>query len=124
MKISNANSYEIAKCEVIEEGGQFYLSITCRCENESQVSLIDIPRVILPLDKHSPLEVTWENSYHRYAVPERVRLHLGDHDFYLKSHCGKYFTETVVEEKIHELTLDEIEKKLGYKVKIVSGGKK
>ena len=31
-----------------------------------------------------------------------------------------YFTETVIEEKTHEMTLDEIEKKLGYKVKIVN----
>jgi hypothetical protein len=31
-----------------------------------------------------------------------------------------FYTETVIEEKTHEMTLDEIEEKLGYKVKIVS----
>lgn len=118
------NSYEVKKCELIEEDGQFYLSITCLCENERQIREIVIPRVTLPLNRHTPMNVTGENSYARIWPYENVSLHLEDHNFKLKPVGGKYFTETVIKEKTQELTLEEIEKRLGYKVKIVSGGKK
>lgn len=118
------NNYEVKKCELVEENGQFYLSITCLCENERQIREITIPRVTLPLNRHTPMEVTWENSYARNWPYENVSLHLEEHKFKLKSVGGKYLTETVILEKTQELTLEEIEKRLGYKVKIVSGGKK
>ena len=100
----------------------YFLSATYRLESESDVRELNIPRIRLPI-KSNDLTIKdtrglscWND---RYMVAD---LGFG----YLTMGCLKtddhdvYFTETVIEEKTHEMTLDDIEKKLGYKVKIIN----
>ena len=92
----------------------YYLSAGYRYEDNGVIKYIYIPKALLPIDKH---RVTIEHSIDR-AFPV-CDIGFGELNL-LRNSDGQYMLERVIEEKIHEMTLDEIEKKLGYKVKIVN----
>lgn len=96
----------------------YYLSAKYRIEDKDSIRELDIPKIRLR------------------TTPKRVVIRSQDMDVWARpeadigfgfcelSNTGTreaiYYTETILEEKTHEMTLDEIEKKLGYKVKIVT----
>ncbi len=96
----------------------YYLSAKYRIEDEHSIRELDIPKIRLRTTPKRVVIKTYDGV--TWTRPE-ADIGFG---FCELSHTGTkeaiYFTETVVEEKTHEMTLDEIEKKLGYKVKIVN----
>lgn len=100
----------------------YFLSATYRLESESDVRELNIPRIRLPIKSN---DLTIKDT--RGISCWNDRHMVADLGFgFLTMGCLErdghyvYFTETVIEEKTHEMTLDEIEKKLGYKVKIIN----
>lgn len=119
-----------------QEDGTWYISMIVERETDKEVVGINIPKVKL-VGVNDDLGIFTE-----YAGDKKqgVRLRFGG------SHCSynhntydceegdlvfdtgikapkiikSYYSETVIKEKTHEMTLEEIEKKLGYKVKIIS----
>lgn len=115
----NMNKVKLTYLALNEDVCGYYLSARYRVEDEHSIRELDIPKIRLQI------------------IPETVRIRQEGDGPYINTsvnlgfgYCrldavendlGKvYFTETVIEEKPHEMTLDEIEKKLGYKVKIVN----
>lgn len=97
-----------------ERTGTYYLSARYRYEDDSGIEDIYIPKILLPIDKH---RVTLEKSIHMsFPVCD---IGLGPLNL-MEDSDGFYMRSKVIEEKVHEVTLDEIEKRLGYKVKIVN----
>mgnify|MGYP003292955981 CR=1 FL=1 len=96
----------------------YYVSVKYRVESDRDIREIDIPKIRLPINPNLLRLRTFGQYSHQceanigfgYLPCEYVKR--DGHDI--------YFTETVIEEKTHEMTLDEIEKELGYKVKIVN----
>lgn len=92
----------------------YYLSACYRVEDESRISDIYIPKASLPINPNRVF-FSHDPTYHGPVCDMGFgKLHLHENS------NGSYMWEQVVEEKVHEMTLDEIEKKLGYKVKIVN----
>lgn len=93
----------------------YYLSAKYRVEDEHSVRELEIPVIRLDI---SPNYVAIRQE--GLVCPE----YEADIGFGYLSLARMpempYYTERILEEKTHEMTLDEIEKKLGYKVKIVN----
>ena len=111
------NTADLMELHLYGHSGQYYLSAKYRVENEKSVREIDIPKISLGvMPDYLSIKQEGDGPY------KDIRANLGFGWLPLEpsGRMNAYFTETVLEEKTHEMTLEEIEKKLGYKVKIVS----
>ena len=116
--VSN-NKIELLDLQLNTEENGYFLSAKYRIEDDNSIRELDIPRIKLPVYTNS-MNIVSDNHY---GNPE-VSVDIGFGYCRLWRDCSRefpvYYTETVIEEKTHEMTLDEIEQKLGYKVKIVN----
>lgn len=91
----------------------YYLHTKYTVEDEQSVREIDIPKMHLRVDpRYVAIKYEDDRAYADIGFGYVPLIPTG-------RDCH-YFTETVIEEKTKEMTLDEIEKKLGHKVKIIS----
>lgn len=91
----------------------YYLHAKYTVEDEHSIREIDIPKIHLRVDPHY-VTIKYED--------DRAFADIG-FGYVPLIPTGRdchYFTETILEEKTKEMTLEEIEKKLGHKVKIIS----
>lgn len=116
----------IKELKTYEQGEKWYMSAIVEVENESKVEEYRFPKIRLH-NKSSEMQVnrSLTNPFDCW-YDTTVNLGFGQFEcFYGKDPKGVaagegiYFMETI-KEKTQELTLEEIEKKLGYKVKIVT----
>ena len=96
------------------KGDYYYLSAIYAYEDEGRVEDIRIHKALLPIDKHHVVINRSLNS----SFPT-CDIGLGELNL-MANDDGQYVSAMVIKEKVHEMTLDEIEKKLGYKVKIIN----
>ena len=103
-----------------DENG-YYLSGKFRVEDKHSIRELIIPKIRLNTSANALHIKTDFNSYDptQYA---QVNIGFGylPLDFATVDGVDIMFKETILEEKYTEMTMDEIEKKLGYKVKIVN----
>ena len=117
-KITTLKEYKL-----YPESGYLYMSLTYEIEDEHVIKEIHIPKIAtcIPMDK----ELSISHSNNCYGRILDVELNAGSMHYQLfraKTEDAEdvYVTEKILYEKPTEMTLEEIEKKLGYKVKIVS----
>lgn len=119
----NERRHELKNIELFEEAGQYYLKLKYILEDEHSVRELEIPKVKIQVNK---------NLYpHINCISQTI----GDSIYDLYAGYGDclpilpgetaeanhvYYTEKIIKEKRKEMTVAEIEKKLGYKIKIVS----
>lgn len=107
------NKVTLKNVELVEEKtGEIYLDLTYRCEDDKHIKEVHMPRVRLDLSWNGDIDLG----------DERATICLGDDNRYelYDTNTEARFTIRIIEEKVQELTLTEIEKKLGYKIKIVN----
>ena len=109
----------LKNAELYKEDGQYYLKFIYEVENDAEVSEITIPKALLPIRQNSCI-LNYPTVFHGIVDPPTIGLNDNIELALYKDEKGIYYTKKVIKEKTHELTLDEIEKKLGYKVKIVN----
>ena len=91
----------------------YYLHARYQIEDEHSIREIDIPKIYLRVDPHyAAIKYEDDRAFADIGFGYVPLIPTG-------RDCH-YFTETVIEEKTKEMTLEEIEKKLGHKVKIIS----
>lgn len=98
---------------------EYTLDLTYTVDSPTMTQELHIPRMVIPLNPN----VIKINGYPdpMYGICRYYFADLGFGEMRLSpDKNGAAFTVTTVKEKTREMTLDEIEKKLGYKVKIVS----
>lgn len=127
----NKKTHKLTHIELVEEDGQYYLSVEYLIEDDNRIEKLTIPRVVLPFNSKFMPDVTMgrDLAYFANNIPlYREEQYFIKTGFYEKLEIEKVngvcFILQTIKEKEHEMTIEEIEKKLGYKVKIVSGGKK
>lgn len=100
--------YEIGlqNLELIHEDGQYFLDATYIFEDSRSVREVTVKRILLPVD---PNNVSIDRSLYGRDL---IDIGYGMNTF------AAYF-ETILEEKVQEVTMEDIEKKFGCKVKIV-----
>ena len=92
----------------------YYLTPTYRIETKNTVSEIKIPKARLNVDHHG-----FTIKHHSEDGHDLCDFGLGPMPMNADSNNYNYY-EKLIETKTKEMTLEEIEKKLGHKVKIVN----
>jgi hypothetical protein len=99
--------------------GEYSLDLTYVLDSPTMTQELHIPRIAIPLNPNN-IKIKADCDC-VVGAPVRYYADLGFGEMkLLPDKNGAAFTITTIEEKPKEMTLDEIEKKLGYKVKIVS----
>lgn len=116
------NNQELKKANIYEENGNYYMRLVYEYETESGFYRRTYPKVSFP--------VTLLNipSMNIVSYIDRAYISLDDELTACDADCivsGKEFkrikfVDELIKAKPHEMTIEEIEKKLGYPVKIVS----
>lgn len=109
----------LKNAELYKEDGRYYLKLTYIVENASEIAEITCPKVELPLIPDKCI-INHSTIFYGIVDPPKILLYNDVELTLFQDKKGMYYTKKVLEQKTHELTLDEIEKKLGYKVKIVN----
>ena len=108
---------EIENLEIVKEKGKYYINLSVILESEKSVDRCKA-KVVLPVDTYK-FSVSEKGIYSPYSVfTDRgtfVDLGFGD----LRCVDDKITYENICK-KEHEMTLSEIERRLGYKIKLVS----
>lgn len=103
----------IKDVKLVQEKETYYLDLTYECEDEKAVYVSNIPRVELPC-LNDPYINDFGDNGAVIGFIGGVRLLIR------QDQNGALFSKILVEEKTHKMTVAEIEKKLGYKIEIVS----
>lgn len=123
MPKNSINSQKLEKVELWkeEETGNYFFKLEYLCEDESEIFKIIYPKVEtgIPLRNAYP-------SIDPGVFPNKDIYRLPFYCMYDEGHIafedekGNFMYKETIEKKTYEMTMEEIEKKLGYKVKIVS----
>ena len=123
--------YTFKEINTFQENNMWYMSMIVERETDREVTNIVIPKVKL-VDVNDKLMI---RTLYFFGKQDGMKVGFGQYDNLYECEEGElfyddgisspkkinaYYKETVIKEKTHELTIEEIEKKLGYKVKIVS----
>ena len=113
--------------QIYIQDGSRYLKLVYEYEDSYGIHELTIPQVEFPFGNRLNLTHIYENN----PALRRVSIHLcteGDvANVYLhnsKSYDGLvYYTDKIIKRKPKKMTIEEIERELGYKVEIVSSRK-
>lgn len=113
---------ELKKANIYEENGSYYMKLVYEYETESGFYRRTYPKVSFP-DTLLHLPSTFSTTYLvRPYISLNDDIPIRDTDCIVSGKEFKCvnFVDELIKPKVHEMTLEEIEKKLGYSVKIVS----
>lgn len=124
------NNVELYSITPFKENECWYLKLIYKYEDEDgNKHTVVIPKVLIPFSQQDLPVIRSSPSYNEYLL-ERPYIDCRDSMMLYKSTCDlasergvkepAYYFNIITEYATKEMTLDEIEKELGYKVKIVS----
>ena len=124
------NNVELYSITPFKEDECWYLKLIYKYEDEDgNKHTVVIPKVLIPFSQQDLPVIRSSPSYNEYLL-ERPYIDCRDSMMLYKSTCDlasergvkepAYYFNIITEYTTKEMTLDEIEKELGYKVKIVS----
>lgn len=120
---SNYESVELKDYEVKvdEKNKKLFLKLVYVAENKYGVFEITIPKVLLDISTKDVPRLISRSSSGYVCLPSNNILSTGEMVYFLDNDKdNNVCTVKKVEGKIHEMTISEIENKLGYKIKIIS----
>ena len=114
---------KLTNLELIKDTSDFgfegyYLKAEIRSEDKDGIYKWTVPKIALPIRVDSPII---NSAYSRDSIRPEISIDLGFGKLEVCMHNGRFYTRELIESKVHKMTIEEIEKKLGYKVEIVSG---
>lgn len=121
-KIDKNNIYLLEDVQLYKDdnlNNTYFFKLVYTFENDSGVYRLVLPKVYIGIP-YRYLDIVTENV-HNMKIRSRIRF-MNDDSYHalLPDEHGKVLYTELISEKVHEMTLEEIEKKLGYKVKLVS----
>ena len=115
--------YTLKNLDLFKENDCYYLSARYLYENDDYEEEIDIPYIKLPFETYKSVNIIekWNNGHITMITIPEYRLHIGNVSFPIEQKNGIAYTSVrTKDKKKKKLTVSEIEKKLGYKIEIVS----
>ena len=114
---------ELKKAELWrdEDTGQYFFRLEYLCEDDAEVYRLIFPKVETGIPLMQP-HLASDYYMHSGRDITKIAFNLCDdegHIAYPDKNGNRLYWETV-SVKTHEMTMEEIEKKLGYKIKIIS----
>lgn len=122
----------LKKADIFREGDMWFMRLEYEYEDNRGKHLVTLPKVDFPCSLWYAPNVDFCNCMVTFGleesasieISESLNLHKGSvTDPLTNKTINAFYTDIIVEPKIHDLTLDEIEKKLGYKVRIIADTK-
>ena len=111
---------KLTKLELYSENDEYYLRAEYEVIYTHRKTKLTIPKIKLPLFNNPLIPTGVINLDSMYTKPTR-EVNIGFGELEMCNDQKDYFMyEEVLEEYAQKMTVDEIEKKLGYKVEIVS----
>lgn len=110
---------KLTDLQLYQENNKYYLSAKLLHEDKKGYYEASIPKIDLHISRDC--EVNISSGHDCFGVPYKmVDIDLGFGLLCVKpfNEKGDFITMTCLEEKVHEMTLDEIENELGYKIKL------
>lgn len=117
------DKYTLKDVKYYDENGEYYAKLTYIHETDTRISEVVMPKVELPFSSslvNVEIEGCIDQGFLCYFGKVVEARFANGKSLRLRDKNGHEYVETIIEEKTKEMTLEEIEKKLGYKVKIVS----
>lgn len=120
---------KVKKANLYKEDDKWYINATYFYEDDRYKKEINIPKIHIPLEQfEGDVDMTYSDTpFRRNPCLVEYQARFGNlimplelADVGLKGQEPVPYTEKIIEEKTQEMTIDEIEKKLGYKIKIVN----
>lgn len=106
---------QLKDLQLYKENNHYYLAAKILYDDNNGFYEVYIPKIALPINDHFEVHLT--SGYYNY---QELDIDFGFGKLYAMPTDGQdkmvYFT--CIEEKVHEMTLAEIEKALGYKIKL------
>lgn len=99
---------------------RYYLSATYIRETDTKIERITIPEINLPMAYFTEPAMTLTED----CLGPRVFIDMGFGDLAIHQVDGKFYTIDTIKEKTVDMTMAEIEKKLGHKIRIIGDGEK
>lgn len=112
---NNMTTEKLTDLKLGKDKDGYFLTAKYLREDDHTVTEVTIPKLLLPIRNYPNVEC--EHGY--FGLVYRIDIGFGELVACKDDKLG-HFSEKVVKEKVTEMTLAEVEKKLGYKVKIVS----
>lgn len=101
-----------------DETSGYCVGVTYRIETPEQIRELRIPNIRLRINPHELTIKTWHEEY---GYDSGVVADVGFGECEVREDQNRhYYTDAIIKTKTKEMTLEEIEKKLGHKVKIVN----
>ena len=98
---------------VYEEEGLYFAHVVYRYKDDRGLWELTVPKACIPVEPYRfDLKLDPDGGTLNFGLG-KCRMHPVDMDVYAR--------KVLIEEKIHEMTVEEIEEKLGYRVRIVNG---
>ena len=119
----------LKKANIFREGDEWFMHLEYEYEDNRGKHLVILPKVDFPCSlKYKPnvdfYNYMTTNELASIMISDSLIVHEDNvTDPLTNKTINTFYTDIIVEPKIHDLTLDEIEKKLGYKVRIVADTK-
>ena len=105
--------------QLYKENNTYYLSAILHYENEKGIYETSIPRIELPISSNVQVDIeSYCDIWKKVIKFGSVDFGFGKLSIKPFNDEGNFFTTTCIEEKVHKMTLAEIEEKLGYKIKL------
>lgn len=108
----------IKDLQLYKENNRYYLSALVDYEDNRGIYKISIPKIEFPVERNCIIDQTVvDRNYNPYTV---VSIDFGLGKLYVEpfDNNGNYYTINCIEEKIHKMTLADIERELGYKIEL------
>ena len=108
----------IKDLQLYKENNKYYLSALVNYEDKNGIYEMSIPKIKLPVGQKCIINKTIEEcNYKPYTT---VNIDFGFGELYVEpfDNNDNYYTITCIEEKVHKMTLADIERELGYKIEL------
>lgn len=115
----DAKNVKLKNVNVYSEDGDYYLSVTYQYETDRAMKEVTIPKIALSICKNCLPRVSHNVSL--FGMPQyEINFGFGDLIARYDESIHGCFQEKLIAKKVYKMTVEEIEKKLGHKVEIVS----
>ena len=115
------NNTSLKAAKIYYENGTPYMKLVYEYDDEKGVHEVTYPKVQFPFETDCPPNITYEGF--SFDVSLSIVMPY-DEAMLFKGSAGGfdevYLIDKIIKPKVHEMTLKEIEEKLGHPVKIVS----
>lgn len=104
--------------QLYKENNKYYLSALLDHEDKRGIYEVSMPKIRLPIYSDCAINAESNNYFGTPHYTVTVNFGFGELDVESLDENNNFYTLTCLEEKVYEMTLAEIEKELGYKIKL------